>query len=753
MSFVGNEKGPRKSESEDLFQGLSDYLKRELAEKRIDQGYYEVAKKNVIPNLKSWLQDPYSKRFSQNLEMGIRDAILQERWAEIAEAFVQNIQFGTGGIRGKMGFNRDSIQALKDLEKEEGVDARILRGPNTFNDKVLLLNSVGIARYAQEKGLSKIVIGYDSRIQGQSFAFLIAQLFLSYGLTVYFFDEACPYPEVIFAVTQQKADIGITISASHNDYRYNGYKLSCGNGSQFDLEERNYIYENYIKTAKTNQIQLKDLGEAGEEQLQFLGGGEPLPGFNYFGRANRLTDMHTQHVEHVKSFLLRKELVVNQKQSQHPLSIGYCAFHGAGRRAVPRILQELGFSPQKIKRIKQLDELDGMFPCFCSDRGKEQQPDPGDPRAADIAVEAFKQEYPGEFEGLDVLIGTDPDADRCGLIIKVPEEQRHLYGGKNYMLLPADDAWALVIWYRLNWEVETYGAIQNPEKKFIVQSHTTCDSLVKLVHKYGLGVIKSWVGFAMLASSVEMIWNGESLPALQEGKRQPEDPLCHPILYEWQDMDNKRSINVAAMEQSNGFSILGGPPKDKFSMGERGHVRDKDGTFAALLLAEIAAYAKEKKTTLFQLLDEKIFLDPDIGLFINYYEPSPMDGEYEGLAGYTQKKNILMKAMDLHQKVLLQKDITLGNMPILSSCTYLTGKYDTQNWPGFPDEGIRFYFDEERLNYLTIRPSGTSNALRFHAQLHAEDVTRQNLIEKKYDLQCRAKKMVAEIRQILGASA
>ena len=97
--------------------------------------------------------------------------------------------------------------------------------------------------------------------------------------------------------------------------------------------------------------------------------------------------------------------------------------------------------------------------------------------------------------------------------------------------------------------------------------------------------------------------------------------------------DRNRSINIAALEQSNGFSILGGPPPDERSLGVDGHVRDKDGTFAAVLVAELAAYAKQQGTNLLDLLDEKIYLDPALGLYVTHYEPDPIDGEYEGLAG------------------------------------------------------------------------------------------------------------------------
>jgi phosphomannomutase len=215
-----------------------------------------------------------------------------------------------------------------------------------------------------------------------------------------------------------------------------------------------------------------------------------------------------------------------------------------------------------------------------------------------------------------------------------------------------------------------------------------------------------------------------------------------------------RSINVGAMEQSNGFSILGGPPPDERSLGTGGHVRDKDGTFAALLAAEIAAWAKEKGTSLIELLDKHIYLDPDIGLFVNLYEPDPLDGEYPGIEGDRLKKAILRRALGYFQ-LALSGDLEIAGFPVKSACIYRTGKYDIIYPPTydfqFPDEGVRFFFDEEKIQHVTIRPSGTGNALRFHIQLHDNDVTESTLIEKKAQLLSKGRAIMDSIRELLKA--
>jgi phosphoglucomutase len=736
--------------------GIGKYLDAAVQAGKIDRQSYEHAVTSTYPSLERWLQDSHIDRLSNHLKKGIADAVRAERWEDLVNAFRQEVRFGTGGIRGMMAFDKASIVKLK----EHGLDTDILKGPNTINDVVILKTTAGVAEYGKKAKLKKVVVGYDSRIRGYDFARLVAEVFLASDCTVYFFDAPCPYPEVTFAIPNLRADAGVLISASHNDYRYNGYKLSCANGSQFDPEERDDMYNNFISKSTFADVRLVSFHNAPKDRLYFLGGDEAVPGFEYAGREKSIINMHERHRDHIKTFLLTTNLATRQQASTDPLRIAFCPFHGAGIVAVPRLLREVGFRDIKsingTKSKMGLNELNGLFPAFCSDPGREQQPDPGDRRAAETAVRAFKEDYPGEFDKIDILIGTDPDADRCGIVVKVPEAQRCAYGGQDYYLLPADDVWTLLLWYRLHRESERSGSSKDADRKFIVLSHTTSDSITKLAAKNGLGVIRTWVGFAALAAATRDTWDKKenTLLGLVLGRDKKYKDICHPFVCDTMGMENgKRSINVAAMEQSNGFSILGGPPPDAGSMGQGGHVRDKDGTFAALLVAEIAAWAKSQSTTLIELLDRHIYLDADIGLFATFYEPDPLDGEYPGIAGDRLKKNILRRALGMYQ-FALAGDLALGGEHVKSAAIFRTGKYDNI-YPAthdfvFPDEGVRFFFDDEQLQHVTVRPSGTGNSLRFHIQLHATPQA-SNLIETKARLREKGQKIMDELRVLLKA--
>lgn len=760
--------------------GITAYLQSQRDAGLITGTYYEEAERRTMPALTKWLSAEELDRISPGLRDGLRAAIQREEWVQLANAFSREVAFGTGGIREKMGPTRDVVLQLK----EKGVHAPIVKGPNTINDVVYLLTSAGVARFGKERtpSLEKIVIGYDSRVLGRDFAKLIAELFLAYDYTVYLFDEACLYPSVTYAVPRLRADVGVFISASHNDFRYNGYKLSCANGSQFDPAERATLYEKYIKTTEFSDIRRTPLAEAPKEKLWILGGqkpqtprafsgsheglpqADPAPGLEdlYAGREDQIIDMHTLHTDHVKQFLHDPTVITAAKD---PLHIAYSAFNGSGRKAVPRLLSEIGF--KNVTRIMALDPLDGMFPAFCSDPGKEQQPDPGDWRAADIAVDAFKKENPGKWEDVDLIIGTDPDADRCGVIVKIPAQQRKAYlhvgtgEERDYSLLSADEVWSLILWYRLSREIEKNGRVEDADKKFITLSHTTTDLLTRIARKFGLGVCKTWVGFAQLAAAARAAWDlsagkdapglteGGRFPAYDEGRTSPDQAKVNRSIHSVENMEG-RNFNIAALEQSNGFSLLGGPPKDERSLGEGGHVRDKDGTFAAVLVTELCQWAKDQGRSIIDLLDEKLYLDPDIGLYVTHYEPDPIDGEYEGLAGYTKKRGILDKCEALFRDYKTSP-FELGGLPVISATSYRTGKYDAVNWEGFPDEGYRFYFDDSRESHLTIRPSGTSNALRFHVQLYGGTPAKDVLIEKKAVLRKQTVRIVDDIRKLIGA--
>jgi len=763
--------------------GVRENLTRHLSKARLDEQIRKKSLTDVFANLCRWMEDASMDSISPRAKEGILAAIAARRWSDLSEAFYTDIEFGTGGIRGRAVIREDELGLLKD----EGIQAPFLRGPNTINDIVFARISASIAKFGQDRNYKSIVIGYDSRIRGRDFAHLIASVFVAYDFTVYLFDDVVPYPEVTFAIPHLKASMGILISASHNDRRYNGYKLSCANGSQFSIEDRATILNDYVSKTGFDKIRMADLRTAGKDSLVFLGGGYRYPHLEYYAYEGKPVDVHSEHFSHVLDFVLDKKGIrepVAGKQKTGGIHVAYSAYNGAGGPTMKRLVEALGII--KFDVIEKLYKVDGTFPAFADLKTKKglpiyQQPDPGEARAAATAMREYKNEY-GRVrlgpEGVDLLIGTDPDADRTGISVRVPPRQKEICKAKDrenglldreeFTLLDADTAWSLIMWYRMeNWEkIEGLRKLGlTLDDCFLVQSHTTTDIMPLLARKHGLGVVKTWVGFAQLATGAEKVWNGTLKEHYFSSPNKTSDfKSIYAFDEPWfEERSTRRLYNFAALEQSNGFSILGAKPPSPVDLGEYGHVRDKDGTFAAILFLDVLAYAKKNKMDILELADRKLYLDPAVGLIRTGYRAAPQYGQYEGLEGRSKKLEILRKSSDLIRRFQSGKTVRIGRRAVTKAEEYKTGKYDIQHGhtreagfdPArretftFPDEGIRFFFGDE-FSHLTIRPSGTSQSLRFHVQLRDRKVTTGSLKTRRIAMEKEIQLMFASVGKLVG---
>jgi len=644
----------------------------------------------VILGIKSWIAD---ENVSDLIKNGIKKAIKSNDWNYIIEAFWQDIIFGTGGIRGRAVLNEGDLKQFA----RKGLESEILRGPNTINEIILMKYTTGVAKFLRENNYEKAVVGYDSRLNGKEFADIVAKIFLANGIRVYLFEEACPYPELSFAVTHLHADIGIEISASHNDKRYNGYKISNRYGASLGLSERemilSYIFgdkKRGIPPIKTSDIKPVNFLLSDNPRLTYLGGEKPVRDV----RKAAFIDIHSGHLDAIKKFIINPDLI---KDYSSAIKIGYCAYYGAGYRAVPKILSDMGFNQLKV--VREMNRLDGCFPAFKID----QVIDPGEEKPAELGVKCFVSEYGEEtFQDLDVFLGTDPDADRLGVIVNIPENQQEKLG--KWKLLEANDVWTLLLWYRLKAESDAYGGkIPDAASKFIVRNHVTTDALVKMSDKFGIATETTWVGFGFLAERV---------------------------IQKWSD----GFINIGMFEESNGFSIGGGPPSQGDVKGTRGHTMEKDGTLASVLLLEVACYAKSQGKSLVDLLDD-IYADPLVGFYATCKTQLPEEGVFEGIDGDIHKKNIIKNLVVFADKVndlaAQGKPYKVAGLPIKRAELFCTGKYDSLYWPGVPDEGIRFYLNDEESSFVTIRPSGTEAKLRFMVHIYVPHVNHTNMIESK----------------------
>jgi len=670
---------------------------------------------NVLTNLQNWMEQKIPEKYKEIILLSIKE----EKWFEIIESFKQEIAFGTSGIRGKLVVSLDKENSLRDLKllNDYGFSSTILRGPNSINEISLLKHISGLLNYMKKMKMSKIVVGYDSRVASKLFSRLVTNIFLTSNFSVILFDENNTLPELSYAVTNYHADMGIEITASHNDKRYNGYKLITKFGSppsekireeiakeifnnkqNIHYEFLSYNYQNITFNTKSKKLiiikkpQLNNSLKCVDFELH---------------EHNVDFDLHEHYVDDIVNLIFDKNTV---KKFSSKISIGYCALNGTGYYSASKLFGKIGVN--KIKYISKMILPDSLFPLFDS----EQILDPSDTYISKIIVNAFTNQYSKqEFDQLDFLCYTDPDADRLGILIKIPDSEKHIYG--NWKLLKANDVWSLFLWYILKFISENNKIkFLDLNKLFIVKSFVTSDSLLYISNKYKIKCIDGKVGFTDLTDIVRKEWK-------------------------------KNKINIGMFEESCGFGVAGNPnmPLAKF------HILEKDGLLSLAIIIEILSYAKSQNMSLIDLLD-KIYFDNEIGYFETYRRELPKKGIFEGFKGefHLEKifKNIENFCVIANQKIKSNDPIMICNLPISHIKKYSTGKYDSKFGKNFPDEGIRFFLDSN-TNHITIRSSGTEPKIRIFVQYRITNINKNNHLEKKLYVKNLVEKLSDEIEKLI----
>ncbi len=681
---------------------IKSFLKNEFTEfinndalKKIDR-----ISDNTMINLQSWMSENIPERYKKYVLENIYD----DNWSEIIESFKQELTFGTSGIRGKLIPSLDvkkSNLELKNL-KDYGFESNILRGPNTINEITLLKNIHGLINYMQKNNMSKIVIGFDTRVLSKSFSSLISNLFLTNNFSVFLFDFPNPMPELSFAVVDSKSDMGIEITASHNDKRYNGIKLITKHGGPPSYEIRDeiakYIFENKINLSYELISKTANGSIFNSDKLTLLQKSQPH---------STSQNSSENYINHIENLIFDKKIL---KKFSSEIKIGYSALHGTGYASVSKLLQR--FEINNVKYVDQMIHPDPLFLTFDS----KQILDPSDDKTASIVANEFINQYgENEFLKLDVLAYTDPDADRLGIIIKTLPQEESIYG--KWRRLHANDIWLLLLWYILEIISKTDRKFSDHDKLFIVKSFVTSDSLLYISKKYHLECIDGKVGFSDLAKIVEQKWN-------------------------------EKKINIGIFEESCGFGLAGNPEILKL------HVLEKDGILSLALILEIISYAKSKNSSLQELLDV-IYLDDDIGFFSTFRRELPENGIFEGVHDEYVMENILKNVekfyMKLHERIKNKNPLEICGLPITDLKRFSTGKYDSKFWKNFPDEGIRFFLNSD-VNHITIRPSGTEPKIRIFVQYRITDIDKNNLIDKKSFCENLTHKLSYEIEKLIPLS-
>ena len=431
---------------------------------------------------KQWL----SPSFDEETRSQVQSMIDNTDKTDLIESFYKELEFGTGGLRGIMG-----------------------AGCNRMNIYTVGMATQGFANYLKKNFKDKeqisVVVCHDSRNNSRLFAERVADIFSANGIKVYIFDDLRPTPECSFAIRYLKAQAGVNITASHNPREYNGYKAYWEDGAQVLAPHDKGIIE------EVNKCTIDDVKFEGNKQLiQVIG-----------------EDIDEPYLRMVRTISIDPEVI----KRQHDLKIVYTPLHGAGRVIVPRSLAFWGFD--NVHCVPEQMIKDGNFPTV-------DRPNPEIAEALTLGLRDAKK------LDADILMASDPDADRVGMACKNDKGE--------WVLIDGNQTCMLFLWYIISNRKAT-GKMQPSD--FIVKTIVTTELIRKIADKQAVEMRDCYTGFKWIAREI----------AISEGKQQ----------------------YIGGGEESYGFLA-------------EDFVRDKDAVSACSLLAEICAYAKDHGKTLYDIL-------------------------------------------------------------------------------------------------------------------------------------------------------
>ncbi len=545
--------------------------------------------KAVEAKAQSWLDGQYDEKTKSEVRAMLESADK----SALIDAFYKDLEFGTGGLRGKMG-----------------------AGSNRMNIYTVGSATQGLANYLNKEfaGLKQIsvVVGHDCRNNSRLFAETVANIFSANGIKAYLFDGLRPTPEMSFAIRKLGCQSGVIITASHNPKIYNGYKAYWNDGAQIIAPHDKNIIDEVGKITSVSQIKF----QGNPDLIEIIG-----------------EEIDAEYIANIKGCVLDQALV----DRQHDLKIVYTPIHGTGRHIIPRTLAAIGFT--NVTHVPAQDVISGDFPTVAS-------PNPEEPAAMAMAIKK------GEEIDADIVMASDPDADRIGVVVKNDE-------GK-FIILNGNQTCLILTWFLLNQWKES-GKIDG--KEFVIKTIVTTEVIREMAKKYGVGFYDVYTGFKWIAAKIRE----------QEGKTK----------------------FIGGGEESFGYL-----PYDA--------VRDKDAPASIALMAQIAAWAKDKGIRIYDLLkqiyaefgfskEKMIYIvregkegaDQILALMKDYREnpPTTMGGS---------KVVIVKDYQSLTQKDLRTGEVTKLDMPATSN--------------------VLQYFTEDGSK-VSVRPSGTEPKIKFYFEV------------------------------------
>ena len=431
----------------------------------------------------AWLSSPH---YDEQTKAEIREMLDNDDKTALVDAFYQSLEFGTGGLRGIMG-----------------------AGTNRMNKYIVGMATQGFANYMLKAFPGRtdlsVVVCHDCRNNGRMFAETVANIFSANGIKVYLFESLRPTPEVSFAIRHLHAQAGVNVTASHNPKEYNGYKAYWEDGAQVLAPHDKGIID------EVNKVRIEDVKfEPNRDLIEIIGG-----------------EVDFDYMTAVKEAMIDQDVILRQKD----LNIVYSAMHGTGRVIVPLCLRSWGF--QNIHVVPEQMVVDGNFPTVVS-------PNPENAEAMTLGMKL------GTKLGADLVVATDPDADRLAIVCRD--------GKGEWMIINGNQTTMMFCYYIIKNKI-ALGQLKPTD--FLVKTIVTTEVIAKMAEKNNIELRDCYTGFKWIAREI----------AISEGKQK----------------------YIGGGEESFGFL-----PFDK--------VRDKDAPASICLICEIAAWARDNGMTLYDLL-------------------------------------------------------------------------------------------------------------------------------------------------------
>ncbi|HBX52069.1 MAG: phosphoglucomutase [Bacteroidetes bacterium RIFOXYA12_FULL_35_11] len=567
--------------------------------------------KKVKEKAQQWLHGTYDEETKKQVHH-----LLENDEQGLVEAFYQNLEFGTGGLRGIMGV-----------------------GTNRMNIYTVAMATQGLCNYIKKQFTNtdiKVAVAYDSRNNSKLFAETTANVFSANGIKVYLFDELRPTPELSFAIRHFGCKSGVVVTASHNPKEYNGYKTYWNDGGQIIAPHDKNIIEEVQKITSPDEVKMignKDL-------IEIIG-----------------DEFDTIYLAKIKELSLSPEIIQRHKD----LKIVYTPLHGTGVKLVPEILKLYGFT--NIITVPEQMISDGNFPTVKS-------PNPEVSAALAMAIAKANE------TGADLVMATDPDADRVGIAVRNNKGE--------FILLNGNQTGAVLFNYIVSKWSEN-GKLQG--KEFIVKTIVTTELLVDIANKYKIEYYDVLTGFKYIADIILQ----------NEGKKQ---------------------------------FICGGEESYGYLAGD--FVRDKDAIIACALIAEMAAVAKDKRKSVFELL-------LDIYVEYGFYKEYLVNVEKHGKSGAEE----IQKMMNDYRN---NPPVEIMGSKVVRIADYqLRKEFDkvkeTEKNIDLPKSNVLQFFLEDGTK-ISIRPSGTEPKIKFYFGLKENLASRDHYEQIKNKLDSKFEKLI-----------